>query len=65
MLTFTVCTHNYYRNNVSGFGGELLFGGVDETRFVSPINWGSNHSEGLLADQIRCVSEFTSIKTLI
>ncbi len=39
MLTFTVCTHNYYRNNVSGFGGELLFGGVDETRFVSPINW--------------------------
>ncbi|RXN38148.1 cathepsin E-like protein [Labeo rohita] len=29
----------YLRINGSGFGGELLFGGMDETRFVSPINW--------------------------
>uniref|UniRef100_A0A672LIB1 Nothepsin n=1 Tax=Sinocyclocheilus grahami TaxID=75366 RepID=A0A672LIB1_SINGR len=29
----------YLKNNGSSFGGELLFGGVDETRFVSPINW--------------------------
>ncbi|KAF4114133.1 hypothetical protein G5714_004356 [Onychostoma macrolepis] len=29
----------YLKNNASGFGGELLFGGVDETRFVSPVNW--------------------------
>ncbi|XP_042578957.1 cathepsin E-A-like [Cyprinus carpio] len=39
MVTFTVCPHYYCRNNGSSFGGELLFGGVDETRFVSPINW--------------------------
>ncbi|XP_067247264.1 nothepsin [Chanodichthys erythropterus] len=29
----------YLKNNGSEFGGELLFGGVDETRFVSPIIW--------------------------
>ncbi|KAL1276683.1 hypothetical protein QQF64_036306 [Cirrhinus molitorella] len=39
MLIFTVCSHIYYSNNGSGFGGELLFGGVDETLFVPPINW--------------------------
>ncbi|RXN34727.1 cathepsin E-like protein [Labeo rohita] len=38
-LISTVCPHIYYRINGSGFGGELLFGGMDETRFVSPINW--------------------------
>ncbi|KAK2892367.1 hypothetical protein Q8A67_012355 [Cirrhinus molitorella] len=39
MLIFTVCSHIYYSNNGSGFGGELLFGGVDETLFVPPISW--------------------------
>ncbi|KAK7149161.1 hypothetical protein R3I94_008692 [Phoxinus phoxinus] len=29
----------YLKNGDSGFGGELLFGGVDETRFVPPITW--------------------------
>ncbi|XP_056311342.1 nothepsin [Danio aesculapii] len=29
----------YLTNNGSGFGGELLFGGVDESRFIPPINW--------------------------
>ncbi|KAL1276698.1 hypothetical protein QQF64_036321 [Cirrhinus molitorella] len=29
----------YSNNNGSSFGGELLFGGVDETLFVPPINW--------------------------
>ncbi|KAL1276811.1 hypothetical protein QQF64_036434 [Cirrhinus molitorella] len=39
MLIFTVCSHIYHSNNGSGFGGELLFGGVDETLFVPPISW--------------------------
>ncbi|XDV26154.1 hypothetical protein PO909_029931, partial [Leuciscus waleckii] len=29
----------YLKNGDSSLGGELLFGGVDETRFVSPIIW--------------------------
>ncbi|XP_065146153.1 nothepsin [Paramisgurnus dabryanus] len=36
----------YLRNNGSGFGGELLFGGVDETLFVPPINWVSVTQKG-------------------
>ncbi|XP_056603700.1 nothepsin [Triplophysa dalaica] len=29
----------YLKSNGSGFGGEVLFGGVDETLFVPPVNW--------------------------
>lgn len=29
----------YLTNNGSGFGGELVFGGMDESRFLPPINW--------------------------
>nr|QFF92507.1 cathepsin E [Rhodeus uyekii] len=29
----------YLKSNGSAFGGELLFGGVDEARFVPPIIW--------------------------
>ncbi|XP_073726079.1 nothepsin [Misgurnus anguillicaudatus] len=36
----------YLKNNGSGFGGELLFGGVDETLFVPPINWVSVTQKG-------------------
>ncbi|TRY84038.1 hypothetical protein DNTS_021069, partial [Danionella cerebrum] len=46
----------YLQNNGSEFGGEVLFGGVDESRFVSPINWTPVTQKGYWQIHLEAVS---------